>query len=254
MNTPERLLRDLERQPQRLVSRRVAAKSIIATAAVVGGTLGAVWYSGTSGFLSATRADNVSDAEKQERIKVFAALGALPISLVTQNETERALDSMNLPTSTRESILANLDRSRSPSVRPAQAEKAQVTTSPSPNAKDVAQSEPAPSEAGDLAIAHSAAAQKRMPSQLAWVTLWDSDVEDGDAVRIESGGYARTVVLTKRGDTFAIPVPSSGQIHLIGVRDGDGGGITIGLASGAARVILPVMSVGQVLALNVALK
>ena len=94
-------------------------------------------------------------------------------------------------------------------------------------------------------------AQKQKLARLAWITLWDSDVEDGDAVRVECGGYARTVTLTKRGITFAVPVPPDGQIRLIGVRDGDGGGITVGLASGSAKVLLPIMSVGEVLNLNV---
>lgn len=83
--------------------------------------------------------------------------------------------------------------------------------------------------------------------RFAWVTLWDSDVEDGDAVRIQSAGYLRTIVLTRQGITFAIPVPADGKITLTGVQDGDGGGITVGLGSGG----VPIMSVGQTLTLNV---
>jgi hypothetical protein len=59
------------------------------------------------------------------------------------------------------------------------------------------------------------------------------------------------VVLANHGVTFAIPVPSGGKISLTGIRDGDGGGITVGVASGPTKAILPIMSVGQVLNLNV---
>jgi hypothetical protein len=76
-------------------------------------------------------------------------------------------------------------------------------------------------------------------------------VEDGDVVRIDSSGYSCTVTLTKQGSTFAIPFPASGQVRITGVRDGDGGGITVGLASGSAQAVLPIMSIGQVLTLSV---
>ncbi len=84
-----------------------------------------------------------------------------------------------------------------------------------------------------------------------WITLWDTDVEDGDIVRIESQGYSRTVKLTKKGDTFAVPIPASGVIRITGISDGDGGGITVGLASGGAKAVFPIMSEGQMLGLRV---
>lgn len=87
--------------------------------------------------------------------------------------------------------------------------------------------------------------------RLAWITLWDTDAQDGDAVRIDSQGYSRTVTLTNAPVTFAIPVPASGAVQISGIRDGEGGGITVGLASGPASILLPIMSVGQVLPLKV---
>ncbi len=87
--------------------------------------------------------------------------------------------------------------------------------------------------------------------RLAWITLWDTDDEDGDTVRIDSAGYSRTVTLTKKGATFAVPIPGDGVINLTGVRDGEGGGITVGAASGSSSVVLPIMSVGQVIGLHV---
>lgn len=91
------------------------------------------------------------------------------------------------------------------------------------------------------------------PVRLAWITLWDTDVQDGDVVRIQAQGYSRTVTLTKHGATFAIPLPTSGIVQVTGVRDGDGGGITVGLASGTARAVFPIMSPGQTLDLRVTL-
>lgn len=91
------------------------------------------------------------------------------------------------------------------------------------------------------------------PVRLAWITLWDTDVEDGDVVRIQAQGYSRTVTLTKHGATFAIPVPAGGIVRVTGIRDGDGGGITVGLASGAAKAVFPIMSPGQTLELKVTL-
>jgi hypothetical protein len=94
------------------------------------------------------------------------------------------------------------------------------------------------------------AAQHAQRISLAWITLWDTDAEDGDVVRIDSGGYSRTVTLTKEPVTIAVPVPRNSIISVTGIRDGEGGGITVGLASGVSRAIFPIMSVGQTLGLK----
>jgi hypothetical protein len=86
-------------------------------------------------------------------------------------------------------------------------------------------------------------------ARLVWVTLWDTDAEDGDVIRIDSHGYSRTVELKKQPVTFA--VPTDGNIRITGVRDGEGGGITVGLASGALKALLPIMSTDQTLNLSV---
>jgi hypothetical protein len=229
-------------------------KSIAAAAAVAGGAAGSVWYAWTAGLWAQPRGDHVSDAEQQERIKAFNALGSMPLSVVSDGDITSAVASMNLPPEANESILVALrDRRKQANLAPAPAQTAQAepAAASSPVAGQAAVRRAPVSAVASRAPEALPSSRSRASTQLAWVTLWDSDVEDGDAVRIESGGYARTVLLTKRGITFAIPVPPNGQIHLIGVQDGDGGGITVGLASGAAKVILPVMSVGQVLALNV---
>jgi hypothetical protein len=99
--------------------------------------------------------------------------------------------------------------------------------------------------------AKTALAEALEPLRLAWVTLWDTDAEDGDVVRLDSEGYSRTVTLAKKPVTFAVPVPRDGIIKVTGIRDGEGGGITVGLASGASQAVFPIMSEGQTLGLKV---
>ena len=96
-----------------------------------------------------------------------------------------------------------------------------------------------------------AARAESSPLRLAWITLWDTDVQDGDVVRIDAQGYSRTVTLTKHGETFAVPVPANGIVTVTGIKDGDGGGITVGLASGRVKAVFPIMSTGQSLGLRV---
>jgi hypothetical protein len=112
------------------------------------------------------------------------------------------------------------------------------------------------SEKGELLVVASApapqaASAEKRPLRLAWITLWDTDVQDGDVVRLDSEGYSRTITLTKSGETFAVPVPANGIVTVTGIKDGDGGGITVGLASGGVKAVFPIMSTGQSLGLRV---
>jgi hypothetical protein len=156
--------------------------------------------------------DHVSAEQQQQRQAAFDSLGSLQMLPVSPNDAVAAVDAMQLAPDAKRSLLA-----------------------------DLATPLPLPSK--------NAAPANRL--RLAWITLWDTDVEDGDVVRIDSQGYSRTVVLKKRPTTFAVPVPADGVIHVAGIRDGDGGGITVGLASGAYKAVFPVMSEGQVLDLRV---
>ena len=163
-----------------------------------------------------TQVDHVSDAERQQRQQAFAALGSLPLRVVEPAELSAAVEGMGLTPQGKQALLA-----------------------------DVAAPAPTQTPATQSAAAHT------QPLRLAWITLWDTDVEDGDVVRIDSEGYSRTIRLTKRGNTFAVPIPANGIITVTGIRDGDGGGITVGLASGPVKAIFPIMSTGQSLGLNV---
>jgi hypothetical protein len=51
--------------------------------------------------------------------------------------------------------------------------------------------------------------------------------------------------------TLAVPVPLSGVVNIVGVRDGFGG-ITLGIQSALTPVLLPVLTEGQVIGVPIA--
>jgi len=185
-------------------------------------------------------ADNVGESEKQSRSQAFAAIGSVQLSLVDDRDIDTAIDSMQLTPAAKQALMADL---------------LSTTTRPAP--APVTSLEPTQSSTQQQTVpqAHRAAVRvKSEPTKLAWVTLWDTDAQDGDVVRIDSQGYSRTVTLATKPVAFAIPVPADGVIKVSGIRDGEGGGITVGLASGVSKAVFPVMSVGQVLGLQVKIK
>lgn len=188
--------------------------SVIKNAFIVTGLIAAVafgiGYGGKSLLASYVRGDHVSDLEKSNRAQLFLKLSPIELVEVSADQWDAAVDSMQLGISDKKAILNDI---RSPS------EKLPSTNTP---------------------IKRSDARSK-----LAWITLWDSDAEDGDVVKIDSGGYSRTVNLTKTPVTFAIPVPKNELINVTGMRDGEGGGITTGISSGGTQVVFPIMSAGQ---------
>lgn len=103
-----------------------------------------------------------------------------------------------------------------------------------------------PDDAGTLA-ADAAAGRVRVVS----LSVFDSDVEDGDVAEIRSGGFSQTVRLTKAPVTLAVPVGADGVISVTGLADGGGGGVTVGLALPGGPLPLPPLSVGQTLHLPV---
>ena len=188
------------------------------------------------GWPGQTGGDEVSPSEQAARLNAFLAMNRLPLSVVDGSQVTDAVNSMELAPEDKARAIAAYTEQHS-------FVPAEPDSKPDPATQRVAPVGAQAKQAAPLAVG----------SRLAWITLWDSDVEDGDAVRIESEGYARTVLLKNKPVTFAIPVPASGTILIKGVRDGDGGGITVGMASGAAKVLLPVMSVDQTIALRVGL-
>ena len=87
-------------------------------------------------------------------------------------------------------------------------------------------------------------------TRLVWMTLWDTVVEDGDVVQIDSGSFSQTVPLLHAPKRIAIPAPPTGVVNVTGGRDG-GGGITIGILSGQTPVNLPYLDPGQVVGVPV---
>lgn len=75
--------------------------------------------------------------------------------------------------------------------------------------------------------------------------LYDTDQEDGDVVDIvATGGYSRRIALKKVPQMVEVPV-THGALHVVGVRDGNGG-ITVGVRTTAGQVIVSDnIAVGQ---------
>lgn len=200
-------------------------KALLPTALLVG-MVAASSFALSQGW--ARLSDDVSPAQAQMRLEAFHALDSVMASKVASADVERALQGMQLSPAGMQSLRADLQ--------------------PDSTATSVS------TEANPATPALQPAAQPQAQArrlQLVWIRLWDTDAEDGDVVRIDSAGYSRTVRLTKRGDTFAVPVSPDGIVRVTGIKDGDGGGITVGLASGSSQAVFPIMSEGQVLGLRV---
>ena len=214
--------------PRQSPALSLFVKSALATVLLIG-AVATTGYA-LSGGLGA-HGDELTRSEQQARLEAFNALGSLRLSGVSAEDIDRAVQGMQLTPLATSALKADL-----------------ATTSPeSVSSTPVGQAQ---GRTGQQAPQLATAEPQRQGLRLVWITLWDTDVEDGDVVRIDSQGYSRTVKLKKNGDTFAVPVEANGVIQVTGVSDGDGGGITVGLASGSTKAIFPVMSEGQVLGLK----
>ena len=87
------------------------------------------------------------------------------------------------------------------------------------------------------------------PFRLAWLPVFDSDVEDGDMIRIKTIGLLQTVRLTKQPIAVPVLLAPGGLIHITGVDQGLGGGVTLGIVSDHAPLKLPPLAVGETIAL-----
>ncbi|MGA3281245.1 MAG: hypothetical protein ABSD50_09700 [Smithella sp.] len=239
-----------ESEPKHSSSFLLAIKSLLTTGILVAVVVIGMGLSGTFDlpFLS-RQTDNLSEAQRQERLNAFNALGTVHLLAVSEKDIPNAIESMQLSAAAKQALQADLvripsntsDAADSKTKTPSPSTPSQIVPNPSMKTVTAPSSNPV----------REVAPAKDHRIRLAWITVWDTDVEDGDVVRIDSQGYSRTILLKKKPLTFAVPVPASGVINVTGILDGDGGGITVGLASGASKAVFPIMSVGQVLGLKV---
>jgi len=217
-------------EPPAAGGRRYSGLAVLGQSALAATALalllaaGIRFSSGTLVALPPNTGDQITQQEAAARQTAFAAQSSLDLSLVRDAEVPKAVANMGLQPREQSALLQRLGV-------PAPAAAAAPAATPTP----AATAKPSAQPAG---------------MALAWITLWDTDAEDGDVVRIDSGGYSRTITLSKQPVTIAVPVPHDSVISVTGIRDGEGGGITVGLASGASRAVFPIMSVGQTLGLR----
>ncbi|MGO4326255.1 hypothetical protein AB4Z48_11745 [Cupriavidus sp. 2TAF22] len=241
---PPRLSARSEPLPTRL-PRTLASATLLAALVMMAALAGSGQFGRLSPAFLLHDVDHLSSAQQQARLEAFNAVTALPVAAVEPKDEETALAGMRLSAIAREALTADLHE------RPIEAAAA------SPKPATGTGSSVTPQAQGPETVPHPApvstvrpVAPARHPTRLIWLTLWDTDDEDGDVVRIQSQGYSRVVTLTRQPMTFAVPAASSGVVNIAGMRDGEGGGITVGVASGASRVTLPIMSVGQTIGLR----
>jgi len=82
--------------------------------------------------------------------------------------------------------------------------------------------------------------------RLAAVTLWDTVDEDGDTVEVSAATFSQTLVIMHKPAMFFVPLQQGGTVSIRAVRDGGGGGVTLGVSTIVGPVVLPPLAVGQV--------
>lgn len=169
--------------------------------------------SGMSALWGPPTSDQLSNTQKAELIAEFAKLKTVSVEQVATQDLGKALETMRLAPDQRQKLEAELS-------------------------------------AIDPNSPRSATTAAKDSTALVWVTLWDFADPDGDIIHVSSAGYEINIPLQKNQTRIAVPVDGSKAIKISGVRDG-GGGITLGVQSGASPVSLPVLTVGQSITLPV---
>lgn len=203
-------------EPRRAPEERPRSKSLLPLGAVVLALALAGGYGLTRHF-SPAAVDAVSPQEQAQRLQAFQHMAPLKVAPVPADRVKDAVTAMNLPAPDEQALRKDL-----------QAAAASVPAG-SPSAQ---------------------AQQEQL--RLVEVTVWDSQAPDGDVVRLSSGGFSREVVLAKAPTIVYMPYQGAGGVQVTGVFDG-GGGITLGIKGSDNAVMLPVLSVGQVITVPVQL-
>jgi hypothetical protein len=241
-------------KPERYPAISTIVKSLLATGVLLGFIVGGVCFTGKCRLPFAQYGDELTQKQIADRAAAFNALGPIHLVRVPEKEVPAAIESMLLSADAKRLLEADLaGQPYSDNIQEASPKGAPPLSGesrPSAHSSTSPQNVPADWAASRLGTGEGKHFEENRLS-LAWISLWDTDAEDGDMVRIDSQGYSRTVLLKKRPVTLAVPVPADGIIKVTGIRDGEGGGITVGLASGTSEAVFPVMSEGQVLNLRV---
>lgn len=82
--------------------------------------------------------------------------------------------------------------------------------------------------------------------RLAAVTLWDRMDEDGDVVEVSAATFSQTLTIMHKPVIFFLPVQPGGSVSIRAVRDGGGGGVTLGVSTVIGPVPLPSLAPGQI--------
>jgi hypothetical protein len=80
----------------------------------------------------------------------------------------------------------------------------------------------------------------------------DTNSPDGDRVAVVSAGFRQEVTLTALPQAIVVPVDDSQIIQMVGITDGSGGGITMGVRGENEEILMPIMRKGQILSLTIA--
>ena len=182
--------------------------------------------------------DTMSQSAKDELARKFYAHGPVVLDAVKLGDFEQAITSMKLSPATENSFRRSV---------------AAAVQSRSTDGAVAAQRilSPAVAQAQATQAAITAVNEIRLP--IGWLTVWDHKAEDGDVVEIVSTGFTRQIPIMHQPITIAVPVPANGVVNVIGVKDG-GGGITVGLSTPLAPVLLPVIAIGQIVGVPVVLR
>lgn len=160
-------------------------------------------------------ADRVTEDEEMSRQVAFAELRDVPLQSIPKNEAALAFAQMQLAQEDRNAL-------------------------------------------GDL-LAESALASSATPLvgstgsvRLARMILRDTHSPDGDVIAVMSAGFRQEVKLTSLPQALVVPVDDTLIVQVVGIRDGSGGGITLGVRGTGAEILMPIMRKGQILSLPIA--
>lgn len=162
--------------------------------------------------------DQVSSSERAAREVAYTNLRDMPLPWVTPRELDGALEQMLVEQDERTALRNRLTTTAT------EQEKGKVVLS----------------------------SRSARVTRLARIMLWDTHNVDRDVIAVISAGYRQEVELAGTRQSLVVPVDDSFIVQIVGVRDGGGGDITLGVGGLKQEVLMPVMAEGQILSLPIA--